>query len=988
MVQSLDFYKQYQEAYIKYTELYGKQVCIFLKKGSFYEFYGQGNDQEQLNTAKQVMELFGIAIHVYPNDGPNNNTGYFGGVPESTLDKWAGKITKLGWTVVVIDEIKGQSGKIRREVTKVLSAGTHLESADTTSSFFLSSVWLDSQNPPAFGVASADLTTGQVYLYEGRATGTSSWHTDDLRHFFQVYPPRELVVYSQELPQNDLRRTFYIPTAPIHHVSTDGSLELSLARETYLRNLFQPKTALPLRTWLHTTENCLRERALCRLLRFAEDHAPNLASQLQAPRLWHPAETLQIINNALTQLNLIKTSEQLSVEDLFTSPCTAMGKRSLTARLCSPLTHTKQIQERQRQVQWMIESENQTEIKVTLGLIVDIARLHRSIQRGTLKAIDVVNYTQSFRSAIHLAEILKNSPLDNNLKDSLEKTITTFTELFDVAKAEKAIEHPEDLGFLQASIGPKSEAAEQKCQHILEKANEWLATLCKTCGVEDTTVYYRPTEKSMFLVHATKTSAKKIESLLKAQKIYPKLSIKMLTSNARIEDPALDIIQAELDAARLQLQRCLAAEMPSACITFSETRNTWQPIEDWIVNVDLCLSMARTAIQQGWIQPTINDSDTTEHSYVKIIDLRHPLIEAQKTQSKYVTHSVTLDTKNRGWLLYGMNASGKSSLMKAIGISVLLAQIGSYVPARSMTLVPFHKIATRILNQDNLWAGLSSFAVEMSELRDMFQIADHKTLVLGDELCSGTESISATAIVAAGISWLHKCGSCFVLATHLHDLIKLPKIKNLSGLQIWHLHVEYDRVKDILVYHRSLKSGSGSSIYGLEVARALHLPPDLIESAFSFRRELLGEIAIENSSVSSYNSELNKQSCNICGSSSNIQVHHIQEQQDAILGRNIDGTALNHSRNLVVVCDSCHIQHHKEEITIGPVIDTSEGPVRSVTTNHTTKPKKASLFTDKDIEAIQATRQAYPDLHPKLLVYQIRKEHGIVISEIQLRRYR
>ena len=107
-----------------------------------------------------------------------------------------------------------------------------------------------------------------------------------------------------------------------------------------------------------------------------------------------------------------------------------------------------------------------------------------------------------------------------------------------------------------------------------------------------------------------------------------------------------------------------------------------------------------------------------------------------------------------------------------------------------MTLRPFHRIATRILNQDNLWAGLSSFAVEMSELREILAVADSHTLVLGDELCAGTESISGTAIVAAGIEFLHKVGARFVLATHLHDLMKLQVITGLNALRIWHLHVE------------------------------------------------------------------------------------------------------------------------------------------------------------------------------------------------------
>jgi DNA mismatch repair protein MutS len=335
-----------------------------------------------------------------------------------------------------------------------------------------------------------------------------------------------------------------------------------------------------------------------------------------------------------------------------------------------------------------------------------------------------------------------------------------------------------------------------------------------------------------------------------------------------------------------------------------------------------------------------------------------------------------------------MNASGKSSLMKAIGIAVLLAQVGSYVPATSMTITPFHKIATRILNQDNLWAGLSSFAVEMSELRDIFQVADNMTLVLGDELCSGTESISATAIVAAGIEWLHKCGTRFVLATHLHDLTRLQRITTLPTLRIWHLHVEYDRVRDILVYHRELKSGPGSSMYGLEVARALHLPHEMIEAAFSFRRELTGATPIESATVSSWNSDIVKQFCAHCGTTKNLDAHHIQERHDAINStRNQDGTGLHHSRNLTVLCKSCHTKHHSGDIHVGSVEDTSEGPKQSIISlkDYEYVPTRKPLFTEEELEILRAAKRADPLLHPKLLVFQIQKEHGLTVTEKQLK---
>jgi len=1019
MVHSHDFYTQYQDAYTKYTEQYGKLVCVFLKKGSFYEFYGQEDPktQQQLNSAKEVMELFGVAIHVYPGEGPKNTTGYFGGVPDYTLDKWAGKLTKLGWTVVVIDEVKNAANKvIRREVTRILSAGTHVEVAESASAFFLTSMWLDTaslEKPPRFGLVSADLTTGQVYLYEGQATGSANhWHTDDVRHCFQVYPPRELLLLVRGLPltydEDTLRRTFHLPsTVPIHlrqaTKEAQGALEQPQARETYLRQLFQPKTALPLRTWLRVSPDgaSLTERALCCLLRFAEDHAPKLAECLQAPKLWHPKDTLQVINNALTQLNLVKLgTEQQCIEDLFVRPLTAMGKRSLTARLCSPLTDTNQIRTRQEQLQWILSATEliRTQLQTGLSLLFDLSRLHRFLYRASVSALDVVHYHQTLSTLQFLLPQLRNSPFYNEqlLKD-IGTCIEQFTQQFDMEKAKQAAEQPEDLGCLLDSTGPKTASVEQHIRSIHAKADQWVRELRTHTGVDPDAMYFKPMEKSVFTLHCTKSAAKLVEQALKqlpAQ--FAKLHIKHLSSNTRIEHTELDGFEASLDAARKSLQRSLAAELPLACIAYSQsTREFWQTIEDWVVDVDLAHSMAKTSSAQGWVKPTIED-DSSEPSYLSITNLRHPLIEAQKRQSKLVTHTVELGhgEHGQGWLLYGMNASGKSSLMKAIGVAVCLAQIGCYVPATAMRLRPFHKLATRILNQDNLWAGLSSFAVEMSELRDMFQLADHQTLVLGDELCSGTESISATAIVAAGIQWLHKAGARFVLATHLHDLTKLSAITSLPALRFWHLHVEYDRPTDKLIYHRTLSPGSGSTLYGLEVARALHLPTELLDAAFQHRRELTGDIGIEKAKTTSWTADLVRFKCDWCDATEGLEVHHIQERHEAEGSRNQDGTPLNHPSNLVVLCASCHDKHHNQSISVKPVHDTSEGPQRANLQQFAYVPPQPKTSTKKTILSTftaeqQLNLRAFFRQHKldpfQLLKLKLETEHGIRLTEAKFK---
>ena len=552
------------------------------------------------------------------------------------------------------------------------------------------------------------------------------------------------------------------------------------------------------------------------------------------------------------------------------------------------------------------------------------------------------------------------------------------------------------MGFLLTNIAPKTAESEEKIRTIYEKANTWLKGLLELCKISEDSVYFKPTEKNMFCVHAGKSAMKTMETTLKSIKEkgeYKNVSFKYLTSAGRIEDPALDRFQEQLDSAKAIFSRCLNMELQPVCIQYiTSTRHLWQDLETWVLNLDLALAIAKTSKEHGWVKPEI---ETTEGpSRIAIKNLRHPLIEIQKRQSKYVTHDVELGVStDQGWLLYGMNASGKSSLMKAIGLATLLAQVGSYVPATSMVLRPFHKLATRILNQDNLWAGLSSFAVEMSELREILSVADEHTLVLGDELCAGTESISGTAIVAAGIQHLYKCGSRFVLATHLHDLMKLDAIISLQALKVWHLHVEYDPIKDLLIYNRSLRPGPGSSMYGLEVAKALHLPADMIEMAFAMRRILLGSVATEDTKASSWNSDITLQSCSACGCKieSKLEVHHLQERSEAKGDRNRDGTALNHIRNLAVLCDSCHDKHHSGLLHIGEIEDTSEGPKRKIidlsefSYKATEKGGRKIPFTDEQLTIIQKIVKEYPGLTSKLWCFKIRNEAEIEITEVQFK---
>ena len=999
MVNSPEFYKLYRKVYLQYKELYGEKVCVFLLKGHFWEFYGQQDPDTQLyeDTVKEITDLLGVKLTVYPNGAPDNKHGLFAGVPISTLDKWGGRLTSLGWTVIVMEEVRDAKGAVlRREVTKILSPGTHVENAEASESFFLGSLWLTTKNtdPPEFGAAVADLTTGQVILYEGKTTGRiESWYADDLRHFFQVYRPRELIV-SWNGPQvfepsEDIYRGFtFSSKSPIHSITSKTT---QFSREEYMRTLFQPKTSLPIRTWLCLEPDSYSELALYNLLQFSEDHAPSLAKSLQKPHVWHPSTHLRIVNNALQQLNFVTQDEHQSIISLFTSPITAMGKRAISERLCIPLADPIQISKRLEQVQYFIDTETSSKnIQACFQSMYDLPRLNRLIIKGKVGPSEVLQLIQTLISAEHLYEFVKDSPIEStfdsvSIIDAVKECLAVLESIFDKQRAAAALENPDDYGCLHEHIGPKTAAYEKKCADVYKSANDWLSKLSRLTNIP---MQYKPQEKFAFLVQITKTQSKQINiSNLKISD-YKNISIKTMTSNARIEDSALEGFQSMLDSSQQGLKRAFADEVCAACIQYIEkTRHLWASIETWITDLDCTVSISKTAVARGFTKPTIlNDVGP---SGIRCSQLRHPLIEAQKTRSKLVPHDIAigLDPDQSGWLLYGMNASGKSSLMKAIGIAVLLAQSGSFVPAKSMELRPFQSLATRILNQDNLWAGLSSFAVEISELREIFNICDHQTLVLGDELCSGTESVSATSIVAAGIKYLQKSESRFVLATHLHDLIKFDDIAKNPKLSIWHLRVEYDRITDRLVYHRDLNPGPGTTLYGLEVARALHLPMGILNDAYSFRKQLLGQ-SIQDTK---WNADLKVSNCEICKKKiSSLEVHHIQERQHTENGRNADGTAMNDLRNLVAVCSECHDAHHAGKITIGPVIDTSDGQERSIQEEqiqNQIQNQKQNQLSQEDILTIKKVISRNAGLSWKLMRLQIYKE-GIDISEKELKALR
>ena len=362
--------------------------------------------------------------------------------------------------------------------------------------------------------------------------------------------------------------------------------------------------------------------------------------------------------------------------------------------------------------------------------------------------------------------------------------------------------------------------------------------------------------------------------------------------------------------------------------------NTLLTFSKFIAEIDVLQSNVLNVIEKGYVCPEIDMSNT--HSFVKADKIRHPIIEHISKNTNYVPNDIVMGKDSMGkdsidgMLLFGVNAVGKSSLMKSIGINIIMAQAGMYVASSHFSYKPYHYLFTRIRSNDNIYAGLSSFEVEMKEFKVILKYANENSIILGDELCSGTETQDATALVASGVRTLAKRKCSFIFATHLHFLADMSYIKELENVKLFHLLVERDvNNPSKLIYSRKLQPGNGPKSYGILVCETMELEHEFIIKAKEIRESMnsmkmvdtnyngkttSGDIT-HTSIGSKYNINKIISTCEICKTTNATDVHHINQQCDANENNIIfdsENGIFNKNKlwNLVSLCKQCHHNVH------------------------------------------------------------------------------
>jgi DNA mismatch repair protein MutS len=923
-------YKKYYEVWSAHAAKYGPQTALLFQVGGFFEIY----DTENLTTGttkaniREIAELCQLSLSQHAA-GEGFQT-LFGGFPDYALGKFEKILVSAGWTVVIVVQKKGATGAVEdRIVDHISSPGCYVDSGNGSGSLkerrlvgcVLESM---SEGPVSlrrlyWSVAALDIATGHLWFAEGAGSGTP----DRLHQFLCLHPPSELIVWSDGLPAaagltESLKKAcdaFHLRCLPA----------ASVALEEAVLSRFWPGRTLMATLQMHSQAR----RALAYLMEFAGDHMPSALLSLKKPDLWVPDGEVRLGNAALEQLGLFSLrDEKQSLLGLMDRCRSVAGRRLMRSRLMRPISDAAELE---RRLDRMEATTGRDPVPTERGLrsLYDISRLWRRLELGSATMNDMACLLRSFDSAAALGYVDEESlflpwlfglwSLDATTQIAREEGVVPIKALPFVATAEV-----ETLFAEGAAIRKEAEAL---CE-------SWSSSsTAATKKVEQ--LYLDDAEGGGFRITGTK---RRINAVFAALRDGGDLSAKVTPykTSAILESATLEILNTRH---RAWMRRWIPAWTAcwSSAIQAVVTRgaSVAPAIEAWCADLDLSWTLAGLAREWLWKRPVFVAGES--ESWIDVTRLRHPILERiQIGGAPYVSHSLGLGSSpaasvaadavhtSRGLLLYGMNASGKSSLMKALGLCTLLAQCGFPVPAATCRISPFRAIFTRILGNDNLWAGLSSFAVEMTEFREILRFADSSTLVLGDELCSGTESLSATALVAAGVEHLSSKGTKFVFATHLHELAALPDIAGLSSVKAVHLKVTYDAAADRLVYDRHLAPGSGSALYGLEVCRALDLPHGYLERATVLRKTLAGWSAPH---TSTYSAGAVVDACAVCRSSGkNLEMHHVVPQAAADTAA-AEGFDLNAAGNLACLCATCHDDHHAGRLEIQGWKETSTGRV-------------------------------------------------------------
>ena len=928
-----------------YETKYGKDTVVLMEIGSFFETYEVNNEKEQVGKAKEISELLNIQLTrknktILENSEQNP---LLAGVPSVAIERHLSRIIQAKKYTIVLVKQKGEPPHVSRYISNIISPGTNFEYLQEPSENNVSSLLIDKNGQIySVGYAAIDVSTGKTQVVELHGTSEDkTFALDEVFTLLQSYNTSEVVL---TFANSDIEQDWvlnYLEIVGNHHYSFNKCrLKVNYQNELF-KTIYSIKSFLSPIEYLDLEKSSYASEALAILCDFIIEHDSTLIDKMDRPKFLSGNHFLYLGNNALEQLGIIsRYTNDVTLLTLIDKTSTAIGKRMLKERLLNPICDIKVLNQRYDLSEKLLP--HYKEFEVLLKQIYDLERILRRIK---LKKLHPFELSYLFNSLESVHKIVKKEQ-DMDILDQegliaeVEDFMQTLSNTFELDLCAKVSKNQISENFFKNGIYPAIDTLEKQqrvqlykietiCKHINSMFDDEGASFA-TVEFLDSEGYYVLLTKNRFSLIEEKLM-KSFITVDKKHHFFVDFSIKKLKNRVKISSKLFDEISQMYITNQVKMVALVKKRYDESLEDIEKQYAlTLEMIIERIGRLDVAISNSKCVSLYRYTRPKLYEK--CDEPFFDVKDLRHPIIESREENGIYVPNDIVLgessDEKTRGVLLYGINSSGKSSLMKSIGISVILAQAGFFVPASAMSYTLFDKIFTRIVSGDNLYKGLSTFAVEMLELKNIFNRTTKHSLVLGDEICHGTETESALAIVASAIMTLHQRESFFIFATHLHQLTSLKEIQILKNIIFLHLGVTYDEVNDRLEYNRKLEEGSGSSLYGLEFAKSLHLDKSFLEQAQNIRKQLSNSFSkaelTKRKKQSKYNKNIILTKCALCDEIVE-DVHHIHAQSIADEEGNIEHFHKNHQHNLIPLCKEHHQKVHDGKIVISGFIMTEEG---------------------------------------------------------------
>lgn len=948
----MSLYDEYESYVKKYKAEYGNNTVILYRCGQFYEMYS-ANDG--LIDIKSVSELLNIQLSRRNKailDVDRTNT-LMAGFPMFALRKFVDILVKSNYTVVIVDQITPPP-KPKRGVTEIISPGTNIDYVNIHETNNLASIYIDEQKDNisnkllyAIGISIIDLSTGKSKVSEAYSHNQDTTNAfDEIYRILSIHCPKEIVLFGNihNISYDDICIKFNINNVYIHNKLNIYPNEICLIsyQTKLLQKVFPNHGMMSVIEYLDMEKMPYAVISYIYLLQFAMKHNEDILSDIQKPILIEKTKYCNLQYNAAKQLNILPSNDsKQSLLHILNNCITAIGKRMFKDILLYPLIDTIEIEKRYNIIETFLESKKFIDIQRILGNTYDIERLHRKMTLGKFQPADFMQIHETIESLCTIFKYYRN-----DICKSFEKYQETFCgKLLEIQNHYMSVFIMEEISkyhldnvnnsFLKKGIDNDIDELQKDLNEQYEIIQNILVSLNQNgydgyfkLESNDRDGHYLLITQKRFNDIKTILNNKHFninESITFSCKDMTSSSVSSSSSNLKIKHPILTKISELIVNIQTKLRGYITEFFKKYVKEFIHMFNSdFYVIAECIGNIDVYTNHASNAYNFRYFRPKITNNK--QESYIDIKNVRHPIIERIQTELEYVTNDVILNNDVCGMLLFGLNCSGKTSLSKAIALNVIMAQCGSFVPS-NMQYYPFHNIFTRIPSGDDIFKGMSTFAVEMSELRNILKRADEYSCIVGDEISHGTEVISGVSIVSSALIELTKRKSKFIFATHLHTITNVPQISSLTSITMKHLQVHYDTENDILVYDRKLKDGPGSSIYGLEVCKSLDMPKEFLMMANSIRQQQIGvDTSIVSFQKSRYNNGVFYDTCSICSKKCQ-EIHHIKHQSSADDEGFINYVHKNVKSNLIGVCSSCHDDIHASKITINGYIQTSNGIV-------------------------------------------------------------